>query len=110
MPAAADLEVGLSREDGSYQIDLRLTPPDAEAEIRLLRDGPQPIALDPEALRALSDDDEAYADALATAVFTNPTLRQAFAKALAATEALNTTLRVRLAIQPDARELHGIHW
>jgi hypothetical protein len=110
MPAAADLEVGLSRDDGKYVIDLRLTPPDAEAEIRLMRDGPMPVAIDPEALRALSDDDEAYADALATAVFGDPVIRQSFAKALAATEALNTTLRVRLAVQPDARELHGVHW
>lgn len=107
---AADLEVRLSRGDRDYVIELRLTPPDAEAEIRLLRGGARPIALDLESLRALSDDDEAYSDALAKAIFQDPVIWQAFTKALAATEALDTTLRVRLAIQPDARDLHAVHW
>lgn len=107
----ADLELGLIRRgEGSYAVDLRYSPPDSAADIRL-SGAELPLAtFDHDALRALALDPSAYGRALSAALFAAPAMRQAFAQARASALALDAPLRLRLQLGPDAAELHALRW
>ncbi|MBX0328277.1 CHAT domain-containing protein [Oscillochloris sp. ZM17-4] len=107
----ADLEIGLSRrDDGSYAVDLRYSPPDSAADIRLAGSEPALATFDLSALRALAPDSAAYGQALGAALFASPALRQAFAQARASAASLDVALRLRLLLGPGAGELHALRW
>jgi hypothetical protein len=109
----ADLEIGLRRHPASgYEVDLRYSQPDSDADIRLTRragDAPS-IEFDRDRLRELVSDPAAYGRLLGETLLSDPELRTAFEQARASAQSLNVSLRVRLLIDPSAAELHSLHW
>lgn len=111
MMTYADLEISLHRRDAeSYAIELRFSPPDAEAEVRLLQDGPAPAKFDLDGLRALAFDAPAYAASLSNSLFEDAAIAAAFAQARSNAQAQDVPLRVRLFVDPGAPELHSLRW
>jgi hypothetical protein len=111
MSTFAELELGLNRRpDGLYGADLRFSQPDSDADIRLMRDDAAPIEIDRAQLLALSADPEGYGRYLAGQLFADEALRRAFEQARAAAASVDSPLRLRLAIGPNAAELHGVRW
>lgn len=107
MSTCADLELTLHRHDAeTYTVELRLTLPDSDADVRL---DVRPAALDVDALRACADPVE-YGRALTASLFADAALRAAFAQARAAAQSADLPLRLRLLIGPGAAELHALHW
>ena len=109
----ADLEIRLSVHSGNtYGVGLVLRQPDTDA-ITEPTAGASPLAtLDPGALGAIADDGQAYGRALAAALFAAPEVDRGFtqARAAAAAQKPPVPLRVRLAIEYDARQLHFLRW
>jgi hypothetical protein len=109
----ADLEIELRRHPTSgYEVDLRYSQPNSDADIRLTRrvgDAPS-IEFDRERLRELLTDPTAYGRLLGDTLLSDAEVRAAFEKAYASTQSLNASLRVRLLIDPSAAELHSLHW
>lgn len=110
MPTYADLEITLRRRDEtSYDLDLRFSRPDSEADPRLLKQ-PALIRLDVKALRQHHLNDEDYGQALADQLFASGEVRAAFNKVRHYARSQNAPLRVRLFIDPGAVELHSLRW
>ncbi len=110
MSLLAELEIKIGRhDDKDYEIDLVFHRGDTDAETQLTR-GRCHFHLDLETLVALSSDPEAYGRALSVAVFEDPKVRSGFAAGRAKASALDLRLNVRLRIEPEASELHGLHW
>ncbi len=104
-----DLEVSLYRQDtGVYTIDLRLADPTSEADRRL--NSNTSIRFDDDALRKASQDPAAYGALLGGTLLAEETVRTFFGEALAAAAANDAPLAVRLAINPNAAELHSLRW
>jgi hypothetical protein len=104
----AELAIGLHRSPGeAYQVELRFTDPESEAEVPPEKG---PAALDPAALLALQQDPRAYGEALAAQVFADPAVRGLYDRAKAAVEASGRFLRLRLLVGPSAPELNGLRW
>ena len=113
MTAYADLEIGLRRRDaGSYAVDMRLSQPDSDADIRLTRSNGDalPTEFDLERLRSLALDPEAYGKLLGECLLSDPAVRAAFQQARTSAQSLDATLRMRLLIDPTAPELHALRW
>jgi hypothetical protein len=113
MATPADLELSLRRRDiGVYTLDLRFTHPDPANDVDVrLPPGSQPIVtLDFEALRALRLESKAYGDALGAALFADPTVRVAFARARTSADEADVPLRLRLFLDAGAPELHRLRW
>lgn len=111
MDAYAELELSLSRRGGQgYALELRFSQPNSDADIRLLRDGPALIQLDPAALLASELDVEEYGKLLGECLLAVPAARSDFDQARASAQSLNAPLRMRLCIGPDAAELHALRW
>jgi hypothetical protein len=109
--AYTDLEIGLHRRNVDYyEVELRISRPDSDAEIRPSQDGPQLVQLDLQRLRSLELDDIAYGQVLSQNLFRDERLRQAFAEARTASQSRDQALRLRLFIGPSAPELHDLHW
>jgi CHAT domain len=107
----ADLEVALRRRDaGNYSVELRFNAPDDDAEIRLIKDGAGAVTLDLPGLRALELDAKSYGASLSAAVFRAPSVASAFAQARSTAQSQDSTLRVRLFLEPSASELQGLRW
>ena len=106
MSRYSDLEIAFrKRDERSYALAFRFSSQDDAAEQRSLTE--PAIALDFTALAG--DDPEAYAQALSAAFFTQE-VRAEFGKFRTAAAAMESILRVRLSIGPDAAELHAVHW
>jgi CHAT domain/SIR2-like domain len=104
----AELELGLRRViTDAYQVDLRFTHPDSQAEVAPVSG---PAALDLEALLALQHDPRAYGEALAAQVFADENARLLYCRARTAVEATGRFLRLRLLVGPTAPELHNLRW
>ena len=104
-----DLELTLHRRDaGSYAIDLRLMDPASEADRRI--SGTAAVHFDDTALRQTAQDPAAYGTQLANGIFAEEAVRTFFSEALAAAQANNASLSMRLAIGPSAPELHSLRW
>ncbi len=111
MKKYADLEIGLHRRDADrYQIELRFSRPDSEADDRLARGDALYVRFDMEHLRSLLWDDAAYGKALAESLFASQEVWNAFDKARTVAQTLDAPLRVRLFIGPSAPELHSLRW
>ena len=115
--AQADLEISLFRRDAggfsdgdgvSYGIGLRYSDPESEADKR--QDGVAPVHFDPAELRQRGLDPAGYGQYLAGQLLAEPAIRGFFDQAAAATQARNLPLRLRLAINPGAAELHNLRW
>lgn len=106
---AADLELTLHRRDsGVYGIDLRFADPASEADKRLSSSAA--IRFDDGALREQSLDPAAYGALLAGQLLGDDEVRTFFGEALAAAQAADTPLSLRLTIGANAGELHSLHW
>jgi tetratricopeptide (TPR) repeat protein len=102
MPEPVDMELSLRAGNPGYLAELRIRLGD-DSE---LRQGPFPVVLDIEALRALGDQVEPFSQALTSALFADNRLLAAFSEARGRGE----FLRLRLTIAADAGELHGLCW
>lgn len=103
-----ELEIGLHRvQRGAHEVVLRLTDPHSQAELAPVRG---PAAIDAEALLAAQAAPEAYGRLLAGQLFADAAVRGLYATARAALERGGLSLRVRLAIDPSALELHDLRW
>lgn len=112
--AAFELEIALARRDGggdaaSYGVELRFNDPASQAETGRVF-GAQAIRFDPVELRSRSLDPAAYGAYLAAQLLAEPAVRTGFDKATAAAELANAALHLRLAIHPNAAELHALRW
>ena len=114
---SADLEISLYRRDAggfsdgdgvSYGIGLRYGDPESEAEKR--QDGVAPVHFDPAELRQRALDPADCGQYLAGQLLAEPATRAFFDQAVAAAQARNLALRIRMAINPGAAELHNLRW
>jgi len=106
MSQYADLEIVFrKRDERSYALSFRYSSPDDEADHPALKE--PVITLDSAAL--LGDDAKAYSAALTTAFFT-PEVKAEFGRFRDITQQKSSILRVRLAIDSSAPELHAIRW
>ncbi len=106
MSRYSDLEITFrKRDERSYALGFRFHSADDAAEQRSKTE--PVIAIDFAALAG--DDAAAYAETLSAAFFT-PDVRAEFGKYRAAAAAQGSILRVRLSIDANAAELHGVHW
>lgn len=104
----AELEIGVHRaQRGVYEVALRLTDPQSQAEIAPVRGLAE---IDAESLLLAQADPEIYGRLLSSQVFADAAVRGLFGKARAALERGGLMLRVRLAIDPTALELHDLRW
>ncbi len=112
MPTYADLEISLHRRDAdSYAVELRFTPPDSDADVRLLEESPV-VTFEVKTLRQHHLNDEDYGQTLTQILFgqKNGPMIVAFDKARLSAQQAEATLRVRLFIDPSASELHSLRW
>jgi CHAT domain-containing protein/SIR2-like protein len=105
-----EFEIRIDRADDQHVLDVVITQPDSDVDIRPLAGSALPLALDPVALDALVDDDEAYGAALTQALFTNEDVRGVFLRAASVAQSLDKPLRVRLNISSNASELQRLRW
>lgn len=107
MPRYSDLELALRKTHDAnvYAVGLRFNGVGDEAEQRSSSD--LLFTIDPAAMRAFAP--EAYGQQLGAAFFTEP-LKAEFNKFRSLAQSQDSTLRVRIAIESSAPELHGLHW
>ena len=111
MARFTELEIQLSRlGEERYQVDFEYHTPMGELDIQPLRQGPADVSLDFKGLSALSLDAEAYGRLLSRDFFAAAEVESAFKEVLASARSLSAPLRVKLVIQPNAVELHDLHW
>jgi hypothetical protein len=116
MDKTHDLEIGLRRrvlavtgpsEETEYLVGLRGSRPDSAADVR----PEEGIACFPWGqLRRLEISASEYGQLLAKSLLADPKIQAAFSAAQASAEADQANLRLRLAINGDAFELHSLHW
>jgi hypothetical protein len=105
-----DLEISFQkREDGKYQVDLRLGQPDSEADTRPGSGAPIVVEFDFRALQPLISDPKEYGLMLGESLFV-PEMAAAFAEARAAAQATQFPLRVRILAGTSAPEIHTLYW
>ncbi len=112
-----DLEIGLHRRDDGgydgkrvYEVDLRLTQPGSDADLRQVRSA-APLTRDDFARWIeLQQDEAAYGRLLFERFFADTELREFLAKARAIAEVIDAPLRIRLFIGPRAAELIQLRW
>jgi len=111
MTLYADLEMGLYRRDAeSYNVEIRFTPPEGDADLRMVRGGPSLAHFDMERFQALAVDDQAYGQLLGESLFADPDVKTALAQARSVAQVRNAFLRLRLFIGPSSSELHNLRW
>jgi CHAT domain/SIR2-like domain len=107
----ADLELSLRRKDAvRYTVDLVFSQPGSEADVRPLGQQSVCVTFEMDRLREMALDPVGYGQALTEMLLGDPTLATEFAKCHAAAQSQRMSLRLRLAIAPDAPELHAIRW
>jgi hypothetical protein len=107
--AIVDVKLALRRRDAEgYSVELSSTQPDSDAEI--VSEQPGVAQLDRGALQQLEADPLAYGQALSQALFASPHILADFSAARAAADAAEASLRLRLQIDANAPELHGLRW
>jgi hypothetical protein len=111
MTVYADLEMGLYRRDAeSNSIEIRFTPPEGDADLRMVRGGPSLARFDMERFQVLALDDKAYGQLLGESLFADPEVKTALAQARSVAQTRNAFLRLRLFIGPSSSELHSLRW
>ena len=104
----AELEIGLSagEEPGRYRVQARFDDPrDAATGHSVFGDA----AIDPEELE-LQLDPQGYGRALAASVFARAEVAELFDRAKVAAGSGEQSLRVKLAVDRSAPELHRLRW
>lgn len=111
MTVYADMEFGLHRRNVDYyEVQLRITQANNDADIGPRQNGPQLVQLNLEKLRSLEMQDLAYGEELRQSLFMDERVRKAFNEARGAAHSHDQALRFRLVIGPSAPELHSLHW
>ncbi len=111
MSTYADLELSLHRSDASsYALDFRYSNPESDVDIRPGGDMPILAHFDLEALQRQVHDPEVYGQALTDSLFADQAVKSAFDLARSNAQSKGIGLRVRLLLDPSARELHRLHW
>jgi hypothetical protein len=106
MSGFADLEIALGRKQGeAYPLQLRFTADQAE-----YRSATVPIRLDLDELAKLSGTPDRHGATLGAELFKDQDITKKYDEALNKAQGAKTTLRVRLSIDPDARELQALRW
>jgi hypothetical protein len=109
--ACVDLEIGLHRRSAdSYEIEMRTSLPESDAEVRLLRGGLALARFDFQELLALGADATAYGQALCEGLFADEGMRSAFAQVRSVAAREQVPLRLRLFVGPTVPELHNLRW
>jgi CHAT domain len=107
----ADLELSLRRKDAvRYTVDLVFSQPGSEADVRPLGQQSVCVIFEMDRLREMALDPVGYGRALTEMLLGDPALATAFAQCRTAAQSHRMSLRLRLAIAPDAPELHAIRW
>ena len=105
----ADLEISLHRRDSvTWNVELRFSLPQTDAETQLTLTGPLMADIDPHQLDSLADEEE-YGLALGSGLFGHG-LGAAFQTAVATSQGQGVRLRVRLVMGSNADALHGLKW
>jgi hypothetical protein len=105
---AFELEIALRRvQADSYETELRLRDPTSDAETAPER---ARCAFDFKSLLPLTLDPVPYGQTLARQLFADPKTLEYFGQVMRAVEATDRDLRLRLAIDPTAAELHALRW
>ena len=110
MTECVEFEIRIDRADDAHVLDVVITQPDSDVDIRPLAGTALPLALDPVALDSLVDDDEAYGAALTQALFSHEDVRGVFLRAASVAQSLDKPLRVRLNISSSASDLQRLRW
>ncbi len=107
----ADLELSLHRRDAvRYTVDLVFSQPGSEADVRPLGQQSVCVIFEMDRLQEMALDPVGYGRALTEMLLDDPALASAFAECRTAAQRDRISLRLRLAIAPDAPELHAIRW
>jgi hypothetical protein len=120
MTGCIDLEIGLRRHGDQYEVELRCSTPDSQADVR---SGYSLVQFDLAELLERSIDDAGYGTYLTEKLFSEPSGEQTrsrpttdqppqavFAQARGIAQAEEVPLRLRLFIGSSAPELHTLHW
>ncbi len=102
-----ELEIGLQRMGDDIRVELRFDRSDSEADVAPIAGQ---AAIDLEALRAASSDRKIYGQLLGQSLFADARVRAGFEKGCVMAESLGMPLRVRLSIDHNSTELHGLAW
>jgi hypothetical protein len=103
-----EIEIGLQRmQPEAYEVELRVTDPNSEAEIAPLHAQAR-FALDE--LAALRYSPLEYGQKLADQLFLDPALREFYGRNKAVFDSRALAIRLRLLIGPSAPELHSLRW
>ncbi|MEO7317855.1 MAG: CHAT domain-containing protein [Chthoniobacteraceae bacterium] len=107
MTQFVELEISLQRIDTTVHVALRFDRSDSESDVA-------PIlglaAFDLDALRAMSGDRKEYGRLLSQSLFADPKIKSAFDKGCVMAESLDMAIRLRLAVDKSAADLHSLVW
>lgn len=103
----ADLEILLSRTTDGDQVELRFSRGDSDAEVSPVR-GPAHFDLDQ--LETLHLDSEGYGTVLTRQLFRDADVKAYYLRARTAVESTDAFLRVRVAVDASAADLHAVRW
>ena len=104
----AELEIGVDRlENGVFQAELRFLNPASRA---LRPPAKGDVRFDLDALRALELSPEDYGAALGSMLFSSEAVQREYQGVMAAVQAMDLQLRVRLCIGQNAPGLHDVRW
>lgn len=110
MTKFVDLEISFQkREDGKYNVDLRLGQPDSEADTRPGSGAPIVVEFDFASLQLMITDPKEYGLMLAESLFV-PEMVTAFAEARAVAQSGQFPLRARILAGPSAPEINTLYW
>ena len=102
-----ELEISLERIEETVHVRLEFDRPDSASKMPATSG----IAtFDFDALRAAAGDRAHYGRLLSQSLFSDPKLKEDFAKGRAVAQSLNLQLRLRLAIDKSAGNLHRLIW
>lgn len=103
-----ELEIELHRtQAGGFEVTLRLKDPQSQGEVAPVRG---PVVFNLQALLASQVAPEEYGRLLAAQLFADAAVRGLYARARSALEGGGLMLRVRVAIDDTAAELHAVRW
>lgn len=110
MTKFADLEISFhKREQGQYDIELRLSLPDSEADIRPGSGAPIVVEFDFSTIQLMISDPKEYGLMLSESFFVAE-MDKAFAEARVSAAAAGAPLRVRLLADSSAPEINTLYW
>jgi hypothetical protein len=106
---AVEFELAILGPPGQHTVDVYIVQPGSDAPIQPLAGQPRGFAVDLTVLDG-AEDDLAYGQGLADALFADRDVQSAFDRARSIADSLRVPLRFRLAIAPEASNLQQIRW